>query len=186
MRIIAGEFKGRQLKTTAGPGYRPAMSKVRQALFSMLEARGVVWPETRVLDVFAGSGSLGLEALSRGAAFACFVEADKKAASLIEENAAKFGLSSDRLRVCRQEARAFLAVRDMAPFDLIFIDPPYHGNFLSSSINAVLRKDWLNKGGMINAEVERRLDIDPVNGFSPLECVTDRTYGQTRVILWEL
>lgn len=186
MRIISGEFKGRELKTTIGPGYRPAMAKVRQAIFSMLEARGVVWSQSRVLDLFAGSGSLGLEALSRGAPFACFVEADRKAASLIAENAGRFGLDATRYSVHAKEARAFLAARSLPPFDVIFIDPPYRGNFLSSSINAVLRKEWLSPGGIINAEVERTIAMDPEEDFSPLECVADRTYGQTRVVLWVL
>lgn len=186
MRIIAGEFKGRRLKTTSGPGYRPAMSKVRQAIFSMLEARGVVWETARVLDIFAGSGSLGFEALSRGAPFACFVEAEKKAASLIEENAGKLGLDAGRYRVRRQEARVFLATRDMEPFTVLFIDPPYRGNFLPASITGVLRNGWLAEGGVVNAEIEKGMPIDPATDFPPLTCVADRTYGQTRVVLWKL
>lgn len=186
MRIIAGEFRGREIKTTAGPGYRPAMSRVRAAVFSMLEARGVAWPGVRVLDLFAGSGSLGLEALSRGASFACFVEANKKAAALIEENARRFGADEDRFSVRAAEARAFLAARNMPAFDLIFIDPPYRGNFLSASVTAVLRKDWLAPGGLLNAEVEGEVAIDPEAAFPSLQCVADRRYGQTRVIIWNL
>ncbi len=186
MRILSGEFKGRALKTTVGPGYRPAMGKVRSALFSMLEARGVVWPETRVLDLFAGSGSLGFEALSRGAAHTSFVEAHPKAAALITENAERFGLAPERFSVHSTQARVFLSQRRAVPFDLVFIDPPYEGGFLSSTIKAVLRGGWLRPGGMVNAEVERRLAVDPENDFSPLICETDRTYGQTRVILWSL
>ncbi|SBW09461.1 Methyltransferase [uncultured delta proteobacterium] len=186
MRIIAGAFKGRELKTSVGPGYRPAMSKVRGAIFSMLEARGVIWPEARVLDLFAGSGSLGLEALSRGASYACFVELDKKAANIIRDNAERFGLDGSRYAIRQQEARTFLATRDMDPFDVIFIDPPYRGNFLSSSMTAVLRKHWLREGGIINAEVERGIDLDPDADFPPLECIADREYGQTRVVLWTL
>lgn len=184
MRIIAGEFKGRKLKTTAGPGYRPAMSKVRQAVFSMLEARGVVWAQTRVLDVFAGSGSLGFEALSRGAPFVCFVEADPKAARLIAENAKKFGLEQDRRLVCAQDARVFLASRSQPPFDLVFMDPPYRGNFLSAGVNALLRNGWIREGGILNAEVEQGVTLNPDVDFPLLECIADRTYGQTRVVLW--
>ena len=186
MRIIAGEFKGRELKTSVGPGYRPAMSKVRQAIFSMLEARGVVWSQTRVLDIFAGSGSLGLEALSRGAPFVCFVDADAKAVRLIAENALRFGADQSRFLVKAQQARVFLAERTLPPFDVVFIDPPYRGNFLSASITAVLRKNWLVEGGVINAEIERTLALDPDVDFPPLECIADRTYGQTRVVLWAL
>jgi 16S rRNA (guanine966-N2)-methyltransferase len=162
------------------------MGKVRQALFSMLEARGVVWPETRVLDLFAGSGSLGLEALSRGALFACFVEADKKAAALIGENALTFGLDGGRFQVRNQEARIVLAKGGADPFDVIFIDPPYRGNFLSSSMTGTLRKGWLRPGGIIAAETEKDLALDPDKDFPPLACIADRTYGQTRVVLWTL
>jgi 16S rRNA (guanine966-N2)-methyltransferase len=186
VRIISGLLKGRELKTTAGPGCRPAMSKVRAAIFSMLEARGILWPETRVLDLFAGSGSLGFEALSRGAPFACFVEVDKKAANAIRDNAERFGLENARYAIRRQEARTFLATRDMDPFDVVFIDPPYRENFLSSGITAVLRKNWLREGGIINAEVERGAALDPDSDFPPLECIADREYGQTRVVLWTL
>lgn len=186
MRIIAGEFRGRALKTTEGPGYRPAMSKVRAAVFSMLEARGVVWQHARVLDIFAGSGSLGFEALSRGAAYACFVEADKKAAALISDNARKFGLAENRFLVRRAEARYFLATREMAPFDVVFLDPPYRGNFLSTSITSLLRKGWLKEGGILNAEIERETPLDPETEYPPLKCLADRSYGQTRVILWTL
>ncbi len=186
MRILSGSLKGRALKTTVGPGYRPAMGKVRAAVFSMLESRGVAWPGARVLDIFAGSGSLGFEALSRGAPFACFVEKDKKAAAVIRENAEKFGLDQARYAVQAKEARVFLATRGMEPFDVIFIDPPYHGNLLSSSVTAVLRHNWLREGGVINAEIERGLDLDPDTAFPGLECLADREYGQTRVVLWTL
>lgn len=186
MRIISGSLKGREIKTSAGPGYRPAMSKVRAAIFSMLEARGVSWPGARVLDIFAGSGSLAFEALSRGAAFACFVEKDKKAARVIRENAERFGIDPGRYATQAQEARIFLGARGMEPFDVIFIDPPYRGNFLSSSVAAVLRHGWLRKGGVINAEVESGLRFDPEGDFPSLECIADRIYGQTRVVLWTL
>ncbi len=74
----------------------------------------------------------------------------------------------------------------MEPFDVIFIDPPYHGNLLSSSVTAVLRHNWLREGGVINAEIERGLDLDPDTAFPGLECLADREYGQTRVVLWTL
>lgn len=186
MRIISGSLKGREIKTSVGPGYRPAMSKVRAAIFSMLEARGVSWPEARVLDIFAGSGSLAFEALSRGAVFACFVEKDKKAARVIRENAVRFGIDPGRYAIQAQESRIFLGTRSMEPFDVVFIDPPYRGNFLSASVTAVLRHGWLREGGVINAEVESGLRFDPEGEFPSLKCIADRTYGQTRVVLWTL
>jgi RNA methyltransferase, RsmD family len=186
MRILSGSLKGRELKTSVGPGYRPAMSKVRAAIFSMLEARGICWSQARVLDIFAGSGSLGFEALSRGALSVCFVELDKKAANVLKDNAQRFGLDAGSYSIQQKDARLFLASRGMEPFDVIFIDPPYRGNFLSASVTAVVRKNWLREGGFINAEVESGMDLDPETAFPPLECVADREYGQTRVILWTL
>lgn len=184
MRIIAGELRGRNLKTTAGPGYRPAMGKVRQALFSMLEARGIIWPDTRVLDLFAGSGSLGFEALSRGAAYVEFVEASAKAAALIEANAQTFAIDPERYRVRKDEVRPVLAKRCPAPFTVVFIDPPYGKDLLKPSVVSLLRGDWLAEGGILNAEVEDRLVFDPETLNPELTCIADRAYGQTRVVLW--
>ena len=186
MRIIAGDLKGRSLKTTSGPGYRPAMGKVRQALFSMLEARGVAWPETRVLDLFAGSGSLGFEALSRGARGVHFVESGARAAALIEENARRFGIDPEKFQVRRDEVRNVLGKRCPLPFDVVFVDPPYGRDLLSPSVNALLRGGWLAEGGILNAEIEGRLDFDAETFHPALSCVADRAYGQTRVVLWTI
>jgi 16S rRNA (guanine966-N2)-methyltransferase len=184
MRIIAGEYRGRTLKTTSGPGYRPAMGMVRQALFSMLEARGVVWPATRALDLFAGSGSLGFEALSRGAAEAVFVESGMKAAALIGETARRFGIDPARWRVHKDEVRAVLGKRCPDPFPIVFIDPPYGNDLLTPSVNALLRQGWLAAGGILNAEVEAQLPFDPETFHPELRCIADKAYGQTRVVLW--
>ncbi len=186
MRILSGEWRGRTLKTTVGPGYRPAMGKVRSALFSMLEARGVHWPEARVLDIFAGSGSLGFEALSRGAPFAAFVESNSKAAALIRENADKFGLELERYAVFGDEARSVLGKRCREPFSVVFIDPPYGRDLLTPTLRSVVRNGWLAPGGIINAELEGRLAFDPEQAHPELTCVADRKYGQTRVVLWSL
>lgn len=184
MRIIAGEFKGREIRTTTGPGYRPAMGKVRGALFSMLEARGVVWPETRVLDIFAGSGSLGFEALSRGALEVTFIESMPKAAALIRDNAARLGIDNSRLHVLAEEAGKVLNRPPLQAFDVVFIDPPYGQNLMAPAIGAILRKGWLAPGGIINAEVESGHKFDPEKEHPELEVAADRRYGQTRVILW--
>jgi 16S rRNA (guanine966-N2)-methyltransferase len=162
------------------------MGKVRQALFSMLEARGVFWPATRVLDVFAGSGSLGFEALSRGAAFAGFIESSRKAAALITENAGKFGIAAGRYAVWGDEARAVLGKRCGEPFGVVFIDPPEGENLLTPALGAILRNGWLQEGGVINAELESRLKFAPEEAHPALSCIADRTYGQTRVVLWTL
>ncbi len=184
MRIISGEYKGRQLKTTVGPGYRPAMSKVRGALFSMLESRGVIWSEARVLDLFAGSGSLGFEALSRGALEAAFVESLPKAAALIRENAHKLEVDERRFQVLPDEVGKVLGHRPFAPYNVIFIDPPYGKNLMSPAIKNIMRNGWLAENGILNAEIEGGLKFDPAKEHPGLEVVADRRYGQTRLVLW--
>jgi len=186
MRIIAGAYKGRTLKTTTGPGFRPAMGKVREALFSMLEARGVNWPVAQVLDLFAGSGSLGFEALSRGAAQVCFVESAPYAAKIIAANAELLGVEPDRVSLRREEAAKVLARRAENAYDVVFIDPPYNLDVLRSTLSALIRQGWALPGAIINAEVEAKQPFDPEHAHPDLELLADRAYGQTRVILWNM
>jgi 16S rRNA (guanine966-N2)-methyltransferase len=182
MRIIAGLFKGRTLKTTTGPGFRPAMGKVREALFSMLEARGIVWPQARVLDLFAGSGSLGFEALSRGAGSVVFVESAPHAAAVIAKNAEMLGLGTDRSILWREDVGKALIRRPERPFSVIFIDPPYREPFLDRTLAALTRNGWLAPGAIVNAEVESRASFRA--DLPGLSALTDRPYGQTRILLW--
>ena len=122
MRVIAGQFKGRRLKAPKWPGLRPTSDKLRETLFNVVAARV---PGARVLDVFAGTGAIGLESLSRGAAQAVFVEADRRAAALIDENALLCG-AADRCVIIRDTAERALS-RPIAgsPFELVVLDPPY-------------------------------------------------------------
>lgn len=124
MRVIAGEARGRKLVAPDLPGLRPTSDRVREAMFDVLEARRLV-KGASVLDLFAGSGALGIEALSRGAASCTFVESDRRAAAAIERNLASVGLgAAGASRVVRAEAFEFLrATRDR--FDLALVDPPY-------------------------------------------------------------
>lgn len=184
MRIISGSYRGRALKSTTGPGFRPAMGKVREALFSMLEARGLTWPMARVLDLFAGGGSLGFEALSRGAAHVCFVESAPYAAKVIEANAALLGVEEGRYSLRCEEAARVLALRPALPFDAVFIDPPYSQPLLEPTLKALLRNAWVRPGGLVNAEVEARQRFDAQNVLPGLELEADRAYGQTRVLIW--
>ncbi|MDL2317064.1 16S rRNA (guanine(966)-N(2))-methyltransferase RsmD [Desulfovibrio sp. OttesenSCG-928-A18] len=184
MRIIAGAYKGRSLKSTTGPGFRPAMGKVREALFSILEARGVHWPATRVLDLFAGSGSLGFEALSRGAATVCFVESAPYAAKVINANAELLGVEPERISILREDALKALARRPLQSYGVIFIDPPYKSVVLCAVLDALLSKGWASDEAFINAEVEARQPFEAQAVHSGLELLSDRAYGQTRVLLW--
>lgn len=180
MRIIAGACRGRVLKTVEGPGYRPAMSRVRESLFSILEARGVVWGGVRTLDLFAGSGSLGFEALSRGAAEAVFVEKDARAAACLADNARVLGVE-DRCRIQAEDVLRVTARRPDDPFEIIFVDPPYGQSLLAPALRNLLRRNWLAEGGYLVAEVEKRLTLPRPAG---LDLETERLYGQTRIALW--
>lgn len=182
MRIIAGAYKGRILKTVSGPGYRPAMGRVRESLFSRLESRGVVWGECRVLDLFAGSGSLAFEALSRGAAEAVFVEKNPRAAACLAQNAANLGAES-RCRILTEDVLRVSARRPALPFQVIFIDPPYAEALFAPALRNILRLNWLAEDGFLIAEVEKSLRFD-AEKQPGLELLNDELYGQTRVILW--
>ncbi len=186
MRIIAGAHKGRSLKTVEGPGYRPAMAIVREAVFSMLASRGLSFNSTHVLDLFAGSGALAFEALSRGAEKAYFVENNPKAAACIAENARKLDITAS-CHILQEDVVRFVGrppqKRNLAPFPLIFIDPPYAFDRLKNLITVLLQYGWLAENGFLVAEVERHNTLE-ADAFPGLETEADRVFGQTRILLW--
>ena len=175
MRIIAGQFRGRTLEAPRGSATRPTGDRVREALFSMLASRIGSFEGLRVADLYAGSGALGLEALSRGAAFATFVEADGSAQAAIKANAAKLGVA-DRVRILGGSA---LALPRSEPFDLIFADPPYTPGSGSRIVKAVSDADWLAPGGWMSVETDRRDAVEP--GSYAIE--VEREIGRTRITL---
>ncbi len=184
MQIIAGQLGSRRLRTVEGEGYRPAMGRVREALFSILSHR-LHWQGLRVLDLFAGSGSLAFEALSRGAAQAWLVELSARAARCISDNIRSLGLEErafllqgDVLRVLR---RVKGADRGMAgPFDLVFVDPPYRKRLTQSSLDALTDCGWLADEAWVAVEVEDGLSLKLP---PPLEIVTQRDFGQTHTLI---
>jgi 16S rRNA (guanine966-N2)-methyltransferase len=172
MRIIAGEWRGRPLKAPPGAATRPTSDRVREALFSILAAR---IPGSRVLDLFAGSGALGLEALSRGAKSAAFVDDAAPAIRAIAANLKAFGADAE---VHKADALRFLdaARRDRAQYDLVFLDPPYRlaerlAPALSEALPAVLAP-----GAVAVAESDRRA---PLALDLPLH--DERRYGDTLI-----
>ena len=175
MRIIAGQLRGRPLLAPPGSATRPTADRVREALFSMLASRLGTFEDLRVADLFAGSGALGFEALSRGAAEAVFVETDSKARAAIQANAAKLGLT-DKVRVFGGSA---LALPRSDPFDLILADPPYANGSGSAVVKAVTDAGWLAPGGWLSVETERRDSVDP-GDLSP---EVDREFGKAKITL---
>lgn len=160
------------------------MAKVREALFNMLAARRLDVEGLRVLDVFAGTGSLGFECLSRGAAFARFVEANKTLARRIADNARLLGLGPASFSATPGDALKLLSRPPQEPFGLVFIDPPYGRDLLAPVLERVVANHWLAPGAFVVAELEKDLNLKTWPGSLELE--TDRLYGQTRILVWTL
>ena len=170
MRVVAGEFKGRRLVAPRGSRTRPTADRVREALFSMLgDVEGA-----EVLDLYAGSGALGIEALSRGAAGAVFVERDPKAVAAIERNLAAVGVEA---RVERTDAQRFLA-RASGPYDLVFCDPPYDSASRLAGPLAERLPALTRETARIVTESDKRNPLD-----LPFPLVVERTYGDTRIAI---
>jgi 16S rRNA (guanine966-N2)-methyltransferase len=175
MRVVAGEFKGRRLAAPKGAGTRPTADRVREALFSILgPVDGLV-----VLDLFAGSGALGIEALSRGAASATFVDSDRRAVTAVRANLAAAGVEA---AVHHRDAIAFLgdpALHETAQNDLVFCDPPYSSaRRLAGQLSALLPA-VTSESARIVTESDKR---DPLLLELPLDL--ERNYGDTRIAIY--
>jgi 16S rRNA (guanine966-N2)-methyltransferase len=177
MRIIAGDLRGRVLKSTQTSMLRPTTDRVRESIFNILSAR-IDFEGLAVLDLFAGTGALGIEALSRGAEHCDFVESDRKAAAVIRENIAAFGLE-ERSRVSQREALKFLAESD-ATYDLIFADPPYAATIFDRLLREVLNSGRLAGDGLFVLEHSSAMRSLAVPGG---EVVVARTFGETGIMV---
>lgn len=175
MRIIAGEWRKRLLVAPEGQLTRPTADRTRETLFSMLTSRIGSFGELRVADLYAGSGALGFEALSRGAAEVVFVETDVAARRAIEANAVAMQ-ATERKRVLATSAEHLPAV---APFDLIFADPPYGAASGDKVVAAVIAADWLSPGGWLAIETARGEVTDP----GPFTKQAERDTGRARITL---
>jgi 16S rRNA (guanine966-N2)-methyltransferase len=180
-RIIAGLAGGRRLATAGGQTTRPTSDRAREGLFSTVEASRGGLAGAAVLDLFAGSGAVGLEALSRGAADVLLVEAEGRAARVIRQNIATVGLAGARL-VTDKVARVLGREPDGAPRDFVFADPPYavSDDEVTAMLTALLRPGWLAPGALVT--VERATRSGPLTWPPGYECDRSRRYGEAT--LW--
>jgi 16S rRNA (guanine966-N2)-methyltransferase len=180
MRVIGGEFKGRRLLVPRGGKIRPTSDRVREAIFDIL---GPVWTFQRVLDLFAGTGSLGIEALSRGAPEAVFVEQGKGALTVLRGNLKALGLQSRAwvLSLAVKRGIAVLGERGEA-FDLIFMDPPYGKGLVAKTLEEIVQRGILTATGVVVTEHSPREEILPPLGLAPSQ---QRRYGDTALSFFQ-
>jgi 16S rRNA (guanine966-N2)-methyltransferase len=175
MRIIAGAYKGRRLATPRGETTRPTADQVRIALLDTL----MPWlPEARVLDLFAGAGGVGLEALSRGAAHATFVERDARAVQALRANVTTLGVER-AARIVRDDVRRGLRTlwREGGRFDVVFLDPPYDGDDVATTLEALGGVELLADGAIVVAQhLTKRAPTSSVGGLAAFRT---RRFGET-------
>lgn len=190
MRIVGGAYRGRGLIAPPGSATRPTADRARQSVFNVLEH--AAWSPgltgARVIDLFAGSGALGLEALSRGAAFCLFVETDPAARGVIRENAEALGVKGElfgRTRIHRRDATD-LGPRpgaDGPPFDVVFLDPPYGKGLGEQALAELAAGCWLTEGALV---VFERGEAEPAPALPGFETLDERRYGAARVLFARL
>lgn len=178
MRIVGGEFRGRSLATPKSNDIRPTTDRTRESLFNILSHS---YPEaldgTRALDLFAGTGAVGLEALSRGCRQALFVEQGVEGRGLIQTNIETLGLQG-RAKVFRRDATSLGGVGTMEPFHLVFADPPYAKGLGEKALESAAVGNWLVPGALVILEERADVQPAPVAVFENLDV---RVFGDTRM-----
>ncbi len=179
MRIIAGEWRGRKLTAPKGDATRPTADRTRETLFNMLTSRLGSFEGLSVVDLFAGSGALGIEALSRGASHCLFVEEDKAAIQIIKANVETFGA---RAMSTIEQGSVMRLGPAKAPTDLFLIDPPYYTGAASVALDRMLRLGWISEASWIAVETAYNEDVE-VKG---LKIDTERRVGKAKLTLLRL
>jgi 16S rRNA (guanine966-N2)-methyltransferase len=178
MRIVSGRFKSRALLSPSGKGTRPTSDRARQAIFNILEHavwRPFILPENaNVLDIFAGTGALGLEALSRGAADIIFIENDRAALEACRGNIDSFGVSAETRLIKADALRPPPLPADAAPRNLVFLDPPYGKGWGAAALTALAAKGWLAPDAVCVLEMSKKEPEETPAGFTLADT---RTYG---------
>lgn len=179
MRIVGGKYKGQHLGVPAGNSTRPTSDRVREAIFNILE-HGIAdfaVEDSRVLDLFAGTGALGLEALSRGARYCHFIDEATPARGLIRSNADKLGVIGQS-KIWRRDAAKLGDCAPLPAFDLVFADPPYNKGLGEKALQQLVAGSWLNAGAVVVLEESDRAEIPEIAGLTLQDT---REYGETVV-----
>lgn len=182
MRIVAGSHKGKRLAAPTGRGIRPTSDRAREALFNILEhgLDDFDIEGARVLDLFAGTGALGLEALSRGAGFALFIDNGAEARGLIRQNIEALALTGCT-KVWRRDATRLGEAGTLAPFDLVFADPPYGKGLGEQALASALAGGWLAERAVVVLEEDADAEVGTVDGLTVED---ERSYGDTRITIF--
>ena len=181
MRVIAGNLRGRRLATFMGRDVRPTPDRVREALFSILQSRLGDFSGLKVLDLYAGSGALAIESLSRGASSACLVEKATSSTELIKNNLELCHLS-DQVSVINREVLPALSTFKERSFDVIFLDPPYGQGLAEKTLSAIENHKLLRKEGILCAETGT--DENLPESVGQLQQIDHRRYGSVVVSLY--
>lgn len=176
MRIVGGELRGRPLATPRSQDIRPTTDRTREAVFNVIAHRfGDRLAGARVLDLFAGTGALGLETMSRGAAFCMFIEESAEGRGLIRTNVEAFGLTG-RTKIFRRDATRLGDAGNFQPFGLVFADPPYGKGLGEQALGSARDGGWLTPRALCVVEETASAPFGPVAGF---ELLDERSYGET-------
>jgi 16S rRNA (guanine966-N2)-methyltransferase len=183
MRVIGGKLRSRPLAGPKSDAVRPTADRLREALFNILiHAYADPVPGARVLDLFAGTGALGIEAISRGAAYALFVDEGVEARALLRDNVEALGLGGVT-RIFRRDATKLGPAHPLEPFSLAFIDPPYGKGLAEKALRSALEGGWLKPDALIVVEEAADVAFNAPEGFSELE---RRRYDDTEFIVMQL
>ncbi|WP_321531585.1 16S rRNA (guanine(966)-N(2))-methyltransferase RsmD [uncultured Desulfuromonas sp.] len=180
MRIISGRARGKQLASVQGMEIRPTSDRVREALFSSLASRFGSFEGLEILDLFAGTGALGLEALSRGATRACFVDSGRQAQKLIQTNSVKCAMAQHCQLIALPVEHALGKIRGR--FDLIFLDPPYRKGLIDTTLSLLSQRDLLKPDGLICAEEDKTTEVPQILGR--YQRIDLKSYGSTTLHLF--
>lgn len=179
MRVVGGRLKGRALQGPGSNAIRPTSDRLRETLFNIL-AHSYDNPAegARAIDLFAGTGAMGIEVLSRGARFVLFVDQSAEACAIVRANIAALGLAGTT-RILRRDARKLGAVPEQETYNLVFLDPPYGKGLVPPTLEALRDGGWIEKGALVIIEESAGADVNLPDGFAAIET---RSHGDTKVM----